>query len=136
MVESPILYAVIWISHESPDLFRGNLHNSPHLVQPQPVINCFNDSGDRTELLACRNCHSPEASLAEKHQPEFTAHPDVLPKAANDLNSTHIETIVLRVRADLFSIKYIHLARVETEPNSSGRVMITGARSANWNSFG
>ena len=85
---------MIWISHESPDLFRGNVHYSPHFVQPQPVINCFNDSGDGTELFASGNCHFPEVSVAEKHETQFTAQPDVAPKAANDSYSTRIEPII------------------------------------------
>src|SRR5258708_2970731 len=51
-------------------------------------------------------------------------------------NLTPIEPIVPRVSGDLFSIKYINLARSGTEPDSSERVMITGAGSLNWNSFG
>src|SRR5260370_38908721 len=98
---------MIWISRQSPDLLRRNLHNSPHLVQPQPVINCLNDSRDRAELLACRDCHSPEASLAGQHQPEFTAHPNLLPQPSNNLHSTNIETIALRVRGNLASVKNI-----------------------------
>src|SRR5467141_3313171 len=37
--------------------------------------------------------------------------------------------------SNLFSIKYIHLARSVTEPDPSGRILITGAGSPNWNSF-
>src|SRR5260370_12548791 len=99
---------MIWISRQSPDLLRRNLHNSPHLVQPQPVINCLNDSRDRAELLAGPDCHSPEASLAEQHQPEFTAHPNVLPQPSNNLHSTNIEPIPLPVSGNLFSVQYIY----------------------------
>src|SRR5262249_17460585 len=114
--------------------------NSPHLVQPQPAIGCLDDAGDRTQGLA-GNSHSPEPSLAEKHQSKVTAHPGVLPTATNDVNVTHVKPIILGVNGNLCSVKKNNVPRSVTEPDFprplvdiAGAGSLTEGASHRWNS--
>ena len=80
------------------------MHNSSHLVQPQPAAGCLDNAGDRTEWLAPGTIQSPESSLIEQCQSEFTADPDVLPLTANDLNPADVRPVGSSVYGSLSSI--------------------------------
>src|SRR5580698_4032700 len=107
--------------------FGRNLHDSFHLVQPQAGVRGLDDSGHRAERHSISRLNFKEAAGAEKLQPQFTTGPDVIRRAANDLDSPQIDPIFLGVFCRMFSINQEDLAGRITEPETAGRVTKTGA---------